>query len=169
MAAVDWVNAAFAAVLIGSSLIGAWRGLVFEVLSLLVWGVAWVVAHAFADEFAAASFWPVASPVIRHVMAWCVLFVLALMAGRLVVWSVRQLLHLSPLAGLDRLLGALFGLLRGALIALIVVMLVGESPLADREPWRQALAVQWSQWVLVRVLPWMPGQWSVGDMMPSVV
>ena len=162
MDAVDWVNAAFAAVLVGSLLIGVWRGLVFEVLSLLTWAVAWVVAHAFADEVAGAAFWPAMAPVLRHTLAWLLVFVLALMAGRLVVWAVRQVLHMSPLAGLDRLLGGLFGLVRGVLVVLIVVMLVGESPLAQRAPWRQALAVQWSQQVLVWVLPWMPGQWSVG-------
>jgi membrane protein required for colicin V production len=162
MDAVDWVNAAFAAVLLASLLVGVLRGLVFEVLSLLVWAVAWVVAHAFADDMAAAAFWPAMAPTLRHGLAWVLVFVLTLMAGRLVVWSIRQLLHLSPLAGLDRFLGGLFGLVRGGLIALIVVMLVGESPLAQREPWRQALAVQWSQQVLARLLPWMPGQWSVG-------
>lgn len=167
MEPVDWVNAAFAAVLVVSFLVGVWRGLVFEVLSLLVWAVAWVVAHAFAAPVAEASFWPAMGPVLRHALAWGLVFVAALMAGRLVVWSIRQLLHRSPLAGLDRLLGGLFGLLRGVLISLIVVMLVGESPWADREAWRQALAVQWSQRLLVRVLPWMPGQWSVGASAPS--
>lgn len=167
MDAVTWVNAAFAVVLLASLLMGVWRGLVFEVLSLLVWAVAWFVSHAFADEFSTASFWPVTHPVLRHALAWGLLFVLALMAGRLVVWSVRQLLHLSPLAGLDRLLGGFFGLVRGMLIALIVVMLVGESPLARREPWQQSLAVQWSQQVLHWVLPWMPGKWSVGGVTPS--
>lgn len=162
MDAVDWVNAAFAAVLVGSLAMGVWRGLVFEVLSLLVWAVAWVVAHAFGDEMAAASFWPVMAPVLRHALAWLLVFVLTLMAGRLVVWAVRQVLHKSPLAGLDRWLGGLFGLVRGALLLLIVVMLVGESPLAEREAWRQALAVQWSQLVLARVLPLMPGEWSAG-------
>lgn len=159
MDAAGWLNAAFVAVLVSSLVIGALRGLVFEVLSLLVWGVAWTVAHAFGDEMAAASFWPAWSPAVRHVLAWGLVFVLTLMAGRLVVWSIRQVLHLSPLAGLDRLLGGVFGMVRGALIVLVVVMLVGETPLAHHESWRQSLAVQWSQQVLVKILPWMPGQW----------
>lgn len=168
MEAVDWVNVAFAALLLGSLLMGLWRGLVYEVLSLLVWAVAWVVAHAFAEPVAQAGFWPAAlTPVLRQALAWGLVFVLTLMAGRLVVWSIRQLLHVSPLAGLDRLLGGLFGVLRGGLIALVVVMLIGETPLAEREAWRQALAVQWSQQLLVWVLPWMPGQWSVGASAPT--
>lgn len=157
MDAVDGLNAAVAAVLVVSLLIGLWRGLVFEVLSLLMW----LVAHAFAGWAADWQLWSSWAPALRHAVGWVIVFVLALMAGRLVVWSIQQLLHMSPLAGIDRVLGGLFGLLRGALIVLVVVMLVGESPLARREAWQQALAVQWSQRVLAMVLPLMPGQWSV--------
>lgn len=161
MDAVDGLNATVAAVLLVSLLVGLWRGLVFEVLSLGMWLVAWVVAHAFADDAAHWSIWAAWAPVVRHAAAWVVLFMLALVVGRLVVWSIQQLLHQSPLAGIDRVLGGLFGLLRGILIVLVVVMLVSESPLARREAWQQALAVQWSQRVLAFVLPWMPGQWSI--------
>jgi len=161
MDVVDVLNTAVAAVLVVSLLMGLWRGLVFEVLSLLMWAVAWVAAHAFAGWAADWPVWSSWAPAVRQAVGWVIVFVLALMVGRLVVWSIQQLLHKSPLAGIDRVLGGLFGLLRGALIVLVVVMLVGESPLARREAWQQALAVQWSQRVLAMVLPLMPGQWSV--------
>ena len=45
MAALDWI---FMALLLASMLIGAWRGLVFEVLSVLGWLAAFVVAQWFA-------------------------------------------------------------------------------------------------------------------------
>ena len=45
MAALDWI---FAAVLLASMLIGAWRGLVFEVLSVLGWVAAFFAAQWFA-------------------------------------------------------------------------------------------------------------------------
>ena len=49
MAALDWV---FVAVLLASMLIGAWRGLVFEVLSVLGWVVSFFVAQWFAADAA---------------------------------------------------------------------------------------------------------------------
>ena len=49
MAALDWI---FCAVLLVSVLLGAWRGLVFEVLSLLSWLVALVAARFFAVDMA---------------------------------------------------------------------------------------------------------------------
>jgi membrane protein required for colicin V production len=161
MSAVDWVNAAFAALLMMSLLIGLWRGLVYEVLSLLVWLVAWGGAHALAPWAMAWTVWASWTPAARQLAAWLLMFVLVLMAGRLVVWSIQQLLHMSPLAGLDRLLGGLFGLVRGGLIASVIVMLVGQTRLAQHAAWQQATAVQWSQVVLTVVLPWMPGQWGV--------
>lgn len=157
--AFGWLNAAFAALMLVSFLLGLWRGLVFEVLALLVWLMAWLAAHATAPWAETWAPWAGWSPPLRQLAAWLLMFVLTLMAGRLVVWSIQQLLHMSPLAGLDRLLGGFFGLLRGVVIALMVVMLVSQTRLAHHPEWQQALAVQWSQAVLTVVLPWMPGQW----------
>ena len=47
MTALDWL---FLAVLAASLLIGAWRGLVFELLSLLGWAVAFVAAQWLAAD-----------------------------------------------------------------------------------------------------------------------
>ncbi|MDD2846736.1 MAG: CvpA family protein, partial [Rhodoferax sp.] len=49
MAALDWI---FLALLLVSMLIGAWRGLVFEVLSALSWAAAFVLAQWFAADMA---------------------------------------------------------------------------------------------------------------------
>ena len=49
MTTLDWI---FIAVLLGSMLLGAWRGLVYEVLSLLGWVVAFMVARTWAQEVA---------------------------------------------------------------------------------------------------------------------
>ena len=46
MAMLDWI---FLAVLLASMLIGAWRGLVFEVLSALGWLVAFMAAQWWAE------------------------------------------------------------------------------------------------------------------------
>ena len=50
MAALDWI---FVALLLASMLMGAWRGLVYEVLSLAGWVVAFLVAQWFAADAAA--------------------------------------------------------------------------------------------------------------------
>ena len=50
MPTVDWI---FLAVLLLSLIVGAWRGLVFEVLSVLSWAVAFVLAQWFAPDVAA--------------------------------------------------------------------------------------------------------------------
>ena len=54
----------------------------------------------------------------------------------LIVWSlatrlVKALIHATPLSIVDRLGGAGFGALRGAFIALLLVLVIGASPLAE--------------------------------------
>ena len=50
MAALDWIALA---VVVASSLVGAWRGLIFEVLSLAGWVLAFVAAYWWATDLAA--------------------------------------------------------------------------------------------------------------------
>ena len=78
MAVLDWI---FLAVLLASMLIGAWRGLVFEVLSALGWLLAFVAAQWWADDVAA---WlPLASieqAAVRYAAGFAVVFVMLVFA-----------------------------------------------------------------------------------------
>ena len=72
MAALDWI---FAAVLAASLVIGAWRGLVFELLSLAGWVVAFFAAQWFAADVGAGLPMGDADPTWRHVAGFAVVFV----------------------------------------------------------------------------------------------
>ena len=83
MAALDWV---VVAVLAASVLLGLWRGLVYEVLSVLNWVAAFVLAQWFAPR--AAELMPLgqASASIRYAAGFVVVFIAALFVGGLLAW-----------------------------------------------------------------------------------
>ena len=72
MTALDWIVLAVFAL---SMLVGAWRGLVYEVLSLLGWIVAFVVARLWGGEV--AGLLPLAGwePQLRYAAGFVLLFV----------------------------------------------------------------------------------------------
>ncbi len=122
---------------LASALIGLWRGFTAEAMSLLTLLVSIWLAWAFAGRFEAMlGSWVGASPEVRIWAARVVVFVLALLVGGLISWLARKLIRHTGLSGLDRLLGAGFGVLRAVVLvglAVIVMEFLG----LQQEPWWQ--------------------------------
>ena len=135
---MTWFDYAVIAVVVLSALLGWWRGLVYEVLSLLGWVVAYAAARLFAAS--AAPLMPAAlgAEAIRAVAAFAVLFAGTLIVCGIVAWLLSKLVKWVGLGWLDGSLGGLFGMLRGMLAVLALVLLAGLTGL-PREPfWRNA-------------------------------
>lgn len=152
-AGLHWPDWLMLLILLGSVVVGMMRGVVFEILSIVSWVVAWVAASMWAEP---AGVWlglGEAASALPRTMGFGAVFVLALIVCRLLTWLVRQVIHATPLAMLDRLFGFFFGVLRGGLIVLAAVLLVGATPLARHEGWQQSSGVHWAQSVLAVVAP----------------
>ena len=126
------------AIVVLSALLGWWRGLVYEVLSLLGWAAAYVVARLFAAK--AAPYMPAAfgAEAVRTAAAFAALFICTLIVGGIVAWMLSKLVKWVGLGWLDGLLGWLFGMLRGVLVVLALVLLAGLTGLPKEPSWRNA-------------------------------
>jgi membrane protein required for colicin V production len=114
------------------------RGLVSEVMSLAGWVVAWLLSQAWALDVAAALHIGEPGGQIARLSGLVITFVATLLAWRVLTWLLQQVIHATPLAPLDRLLGAAFGVLRGGLILLVAVMMLGLTPMARQPSWQAA-------------------------------
>jgi membrane protein required for colicin V production len=119
-----------------SILVGVWRGFAVEALSLLTLlaaiGLAWTFAPALEPSLGE---WASAVEV-RLWTARVIIFVVVLVIGGLVSWLARKLIRHTGLSGLDRTLGAGFGLLRAAVVVGLAVIVLQFAEI-DREPWWQ--------------------------------
>ena len=121
VATFDWI---VLAVLLVSALLGLWRGLVYEVLSVLSWIAAFILAQWFAPV--AAEWLPLkgfAEP-LRYAGGFVLVFIGALFAGGLLAWLTKKLVEAVGLRPVDRALGGLFGLVRGTVLVLALAVLV---------------------------------------------
>lgn len=119
-----------------SLLLGVWRGLVYEVLSLLGWPLAFMLSRQFAGNF--EPLLPVSLDVARLALAYALVFIAALMVWGVLVWLFCKLVRAAGLGVLDSFLGGLFGLLRGALVILVLVWLAGLTDIPQQAFWRNA-------------------------------
>src|SRR5690242_5601740 len=117
MTAYDYAMLAIVALSIAISL---WRGLVREIVSLLSWLVALWVASRFGVEAAAWMPSAITSPPVRYVTAFAVLFLGTVIVLEALAFLVARLLSAIGVGFMDRVLGAIFGLARGVLIAWVL-------------------------------------------------
>lgn len=136
-----WVDYVFIGIVLVSVLVGIFRGLVREALSLAVWVLAFVLTLRFAPLLAEHLQASIKTGPVRTVAAYAIVFFGVLIVGSLVTWAISHLVKGAGLGSIDRTLGGGFGLARGIFILAAVVLLAGTSA-AKQEPW-------WKESVLV--------------------
>jgi len=132
LSAVDWVLLGVVAL---SALMGAMRGIVVEVLSLVVWVAAFWLAFTYGAQVAGLFSTQVHDPAARLFAAYAVVFIAALIVGSLVTWLVGKLVRSVGLGGIDRMLGLLFGAVRGCALGCVLVLLLGMTSMPQEPSW----------------------------------
>lgn len=151
-----WVDWTLLAVLALSVVVGLWRGLVFELMSLVGWVVAYVAAQLYALQV--APHLPIGLPgsALNLGAGFALTFVGVLIGWTLLARLVRLLLHATPLTLIDRTLGAAFGLVRGGVLLLALATLVAFTPAARSQPWQDSQGAAWLRVALQGIKPVLP-------------
>lgn len=148
-------------VIVGVSiLISVIRGLVREVLALLAWVVAFVVATLFGPQAAAVMPAAIPSEELRLVAGLVIVFFGVLVVMSLGAIAISRLVKSAGLGFEDRMLGMLFGLARGGLIVLVLVLLAGLTTLPRDPLWRNAMLSSPLEALATYVKAWLPGDLS---------
>lgn len=143
-------------VVVLSTLLGRWRGLVYEAVSLLNWVAAYFVARFFAPDLAQYIPPTVGGTPARLAVAFAVLFGFTLMAGGVLAWVMNKLVDSAGLSRLDGSLGAAFGLLRGGFLVILLVMLGGMTSLPSTAMWRNAVTSHPLEGLVLEARAWLP-------------
>ncbi|HCJ51973.1 MAG: hypothetical protein AUJ88_08265 [Gallionellaceae bacterium CG1_02_56_997] len=137
-----------------SLLLGWWRGFIHEALSLTGWPVAFVLSKLYAGEI---EHWlPINQAETRVILAYVLVFIVALLGWGVFAWLISRLVKAAGLGGMDSVLGGLFGLLRGALVVLVLVWLAGLSGLPEQGFWRNAQFSRTAEDVALLTKAWLP-------------
>ena len=155
MAALDWI---FATVLLLSVLLGAWRGLVFEVLSVLSWIAAFVLAQWLALDVANHLPMGGSSEMVRYGAGFLLVFIATVLFGGLLAALLKKLMSAVGLRPVDRVLGAGFGALRGVLLLLLATVLAAMTPFKSSPAWHESIGVAMSLSVMQNIKPALPSE-----------
>jgi membrane protein required for colicin V production len=135
---MTWLDYAVVGVFAVSLVVGAWRGLVREVVSILGWIIAFLAANLLAGPLGSVMPQAIPSPELRIAAAYVAVFAGSLMVTALAGLLLSKIMKAAGLGGLDRFLGAIFGAARGLLIVLAAALLAGLTSAPRQAFWRDS-------------------------------
>ena len=145
-------------VLLCSIVISTVRGLVREVLSLVSWVVAFIVANAYGETLSILLPDMIPGALTRLIVAFIALFIGVRLLMALLSTAVEAGIRSAGLSVVDRGLGGLFGLGRGMLIVMTVVLLCGLTAIPSQPFWTQALLSPLAETAAITIKPFLPGE-----------
>ena len=133
MVTVDYL---LAAVFLLSALMGLFRGLVKEALSLVGWILAvwcaWVFGAAVAERIPSIA----DDSIIELWISRMFVLIAVLILMGLISRFISHLVHQTGLSGTDRMVGMVFGMARGVVLVGLVVLMLDAAGF-DADPWWQ--------------------------------
>ncbi|RMH47727.1 MAG: CvpA family protein [Gammaproteobacteria bacterium] len=138
MPILDWIDYLILGLLVAFSVIGLFRGFAAELVAL----IAWVAAILVAKGLAPTVYWQLGrwfdNEMARWALAWSIPFFAVMLAAALLKYLLTQLMEATGLGGVNRVLGALIGGAKAVLAVTITVLLLrltiapAPKPLNDR-------------------------------------
>jgi membrane protein required for colicin V production len=125
-----------------SILVGAIRGFIKEAFSLAVWVAAFLVAFQYSGALALQLESHIELPSARTSLAFAGVFLAVLLVGGLLTYLIGKLVEKTGLSGTDRLLGGVFGGVRGLVLVLFLMLVAGLTPVPQDPWWQQSRSIQ---------------------------
>ncbi|MCX7553778.1 CvpA family protein [Marinicella sp. S1101] len=131
---MNWFDLTIIAILGLSVIVSLFRGLIREVMSLLIWVGAFWLAWTFVDRGAGWLEAFIELPSARHLISFVALFLAALIVGGIINYLVGKMITKTGLGATDRFFGMFFGLGRGIIAVTALVLFIQATPFS-KDPW----------------------------------
>ncbi len=154
---VDWV---LLAALVASVVIGVLRGFTREFFGLISWVVALFAALFLAPATLGWLESHISTPSLRIAASYAIVFFAFLVLGAVVTAVISTLVRKNAsLSAVDRMVGGGFGVIRGVLIGVVLVWLVGLTPARQDPWWKESLLIPGCEWLADGFRTILPEKW----------
>ncbi len=139
---MNWADWVILAILLVSSLISLKRGFVKEALSMANWVLAFFIAITFRDQLSFLLQSQIQTPSVRDMVAFGILFAATLVVGAMVNYLIGEVVRMTGLSGTDRMFGMVFGLVRGFVVVMAILLFLPALVPVDQDAWwRESLFI----------------------------
>ncbi len=157
MNAFDWTIIGVVGV---SMLLAFFRGVTRELIALAAWVLGFVAAVALSPLLGGMLPEIGDNPVVKYLIAFAVIFLGSLVLGALIAWPLSSVIRKAGLGFVDRFLGAIFGIARGAVLVTAFVLVAGLTTLPRLDWWQNAALAPPFAAAALALKPWLPPEWA---------
>jgi len=136
---LTWLDWIFVAILALCVLMGMVRGLIREGLGLVVWIIALLVARAFCVQVGEFFHDSITNPVIRMVVGFVIVAFVVFILGGFCIKLLNALVSWVGMGSFNRLLGGVFGAIKGLVVLAVIGIVIPVTPFADIPAWQQSV------------------------------
>tara|TARA_A100001037_G_scaffold58288_1_gene50418 strand:- start:554 stop:1111 length:558 start_codon:yes stop_codon:yes gene_type:complete len=154
------VDIVILAVMAISLVFGLFRGLLRELLSLVSWVLAFWIAYRYSANVAEIIDRALQNPTLSQAVSAVLVFVIVLVALMVLTSLIAKLFKATGLAGIDRILGGLFGLGRGVVILLAALILASHTGAVEQDWYNASTMIP----MFDRALDWMAAYVPAGTL-----
>ena len=154
------VDIVILAVMAISLVFGLFRGLLRELLSLVSWVLAFWIAYRYSANVAEIIDRALQNPTLSQAVSAVLVFVIVLVALMVLTSLIAKLFKATGLAGIDRILGGLFGLGRGVVILLAALILASHTGAVEQDWYNASTMIP----MFDRSLDWMAAYVPAGTL-----
>ncbi|QEL10805.1 CvpA family protein [Kushneria phosphatilytica] len=134
-----WVDGVIAAILLMSTLSGVMRGFIRAALGMAAWVAALIAATRYAGRAGELLRDYVTNSDIRLAIGFVLVVLVVVVTAGIVIRLLHALIEWVGMGAFNRLLGALFGLLRGGAIVILLMAVAALSPVQLTAAWQQSV------------------------------
>lgn len=141
---MTWIDGLLIVIVALSTILGVVRGFFREVASFVIWVIAFFAAYFFSDSFTFLAY-ITSSQAAQMLIAFIVVLLIVLIIGFFIIRIISKMITQSGLSPLNRVLGAVFGLLRGFVLVLAIIYIIDLTSVASHPLWQGSVTVQAGQ------------------------
>ncbi|MDH5184617.1 MAG: CvpA family protein [Gammaproteobacteria bacterium] len=153
---MTWIDYTFLLIIAASIVVSLMRGFVRESLSLASWILSFWLASGFAEPLSELLTEYIDVPSLRIILAFVALFVVSMMLASAASNLLVDLVDRAGLSSTDRTIGVLFGTARGFVISVIMVSVMGLTPMPADDWWKDSYFMPYFQGSAEWVKEWLP-------------
>lgn len=158
---MTWIDWTLIGIIVLSTIISLIRGFTREVFSIITWVVAVIIAIKFTPALALWLTEHIGSDELRLIAAFAALFLATIFIGSLINYGIGRLVNSSGLSGTDRLLGSIFGVARGVLVGVLLIIAAGLTPVVNQPVWQETRLIPLLQPVTDWLLGYVPHEATI--------
>lgn len=153
-----WIDIAILVVVGVSATFSLVRGFIRESISLAGWVAAFAAGLYLAQPVSPLLEGVISTPSLRLGVTFILLFVSVLFAVAILNFFVGRLIKATGLSSTDRMVGVIFGVLRGVLVVAVLVVLASLTALPEEPWWQESILLRYFEQLLLWSKGYLPSE-----------